>query len=60
MESLNAKNYIDRLAPITDRSKIYARIIAVKAVEIAEEELKKQENESDRQNRHSRSDESSE
>lgn len=40
MESKKAKDYIDRLAPINDRTKVYARIIATKAVEIAEEELK--------------------
>lgn len=56
MESQKAKDYIDRLAPITDRSKIYARIIAIKAVELAEEEkLKKKNNNAkeqfDRENR---------
>lgn len=60
MESQKAKDYIDRLAPITDRSKIYARIIAIKSVEIAEEELKNRENELDRQNRHSGPNEESE
>ncbi len=50
MESQKAKDYIDRLAPITDRSKIYARIIAIKAVEIAEEEFNKK-HDVNRQNR---------
>lgn len=53
MESQKAKDYIDRLAPITDRSKIYARIIAIKAVELAEEEEVNNKEDVNRQNQHS-------
>lgn len=59
MESQKAKDYIDRLAPITDRSKIYARIIAIKAVEIAEEEFNNK-HDVNRQEQHSGADKASE
>ena len=52
MESEKAKDYIDRLAPLGDHTKIYARIIATKAVELAEEEFNNKHN-VNRQDQHS-------